>query len=116
MIALRLLLGGFAKLIPWQAWLAAGLIAAWLVSLQLARWDRDAYWEREIESRSKVVMAKIEAAGIVLAEQDRQLLETLKQENADYEAELARLKAERDSTPLSDACKQCRIPARRVRP
>lgn len=108
------LFGGLGRLIPWQAWVLGGIIIAWMLSIQAARWDRDAYWEREIAARSKVVMAKLEAAGIVLAEQDRQLIEDLQKENDDNEAEIARLKAEREATPLSDACRQCRIPARRV--
>ena len=110
------LIGGPLALIPWQAWLIGGLLAAWFLSMQITKWDRDAYWEREIATRSKIVMAKIEAAGIVLAEQDRQLLESLKKENEDNEAELLSLRAARDATPLSDACQQCRIPARRLWP
>lgn len=114
MIGLGAVFKFLGAVIPWQAWLIGGLIAAWLLSIQLTRWDRDAFWEQEIANRSAVVMAKIEAAGIVLAEQDRALLESLQQENDANEAELVRLRTERTSTPLSDACQQCRVPARRV--
>lgn len=107
-------LGGLLRLIPWQAWLIAGLLAAWFGSIKLAQWDRDAYWESEIRAKSAVVEGGLKVAGVLIAQADVEGLAQIQRETDDLEAEVARLKAERGSSPLSDACGQCRIPARRL--
>lgn len=116
---IKVLLGGplgFLSLIPWQAWLIGGLLLAWFGSIKLAQWDRDAYWRAEIRSQTAIVEGGIKVADVLIAQTDVEGLEDLTREKDEAEKEVARLKAERDSTPLSDACSQCRIPARRVRP
>lgn len=114
---IKVLLGGplgFLSLIPWQAWLIAGLLAAWFGSIKLAQWDRDTYWEAEIRSKTALVEGGLKVAGVLIEQSDVEGLAQIKRETDDLEAEVARLKAERGSIPLSDACAQCRIPARRL--
>ena len=109
-----MLLARIAGFLPWQAWLIGGLLAAWLLSIKVAQWDRDAYWHSVRAAEKARTEGAMRAAGVTITETDMQILYELDTETNDYEGLLARLRAQRSSVPLPDACTVCRVPAGRL--
>jgi len=95
------------------------IIALGFIVLQLARCDaakeRDEYWRKQIKEQSRHVTDIIEQAGRTLPAADRQRLEELEKQNDEQKNELEDLRRQRASSPLSDPCSRCLIPAERLR-
>lgn len=102
-----------------QIIIGAIVAAIWAASIFYARWDasadRDRHWRTEIASKSATVMQIMGTANDKLPAADAARVGELEAEKNALEAELARLRDERERAPLSAACNQCRIPARRLR-
>jgi len=95
------------------------IVALGFIVLQLARCDarseRDAFWRKQIKEQSRHVTDIIEAAGRTLPAADRQRLEELERQNDEQKNEIEDLRRQRASSPLSDPCSRCLIPAERLR-
>ncbi|MBU2652537.1 MAG: hypothetical protein KKA81_16555 [Bacteroidetes bacterium] len=95
------------------------IIAVGFIVLQLARCDasreRDAFWRKQIKEQSRHVTDIIKEAGRTLPAADRQRLEELEKQNDEQKNELEELRRQRASSPLSDPCSRCLIPAERLR-
>ncbi|MFZ4807454.1 MAG: hypothetical protein ACOYLQ_09375 [Hyphomicrobiaceae bacterium] len=79
-----------------------------------AGWRRDAWWRAEIARASAEVRTILREQGRSVIAGDEASIAELKREKDHAETELAALRAKRDTIPLSDACRACRIPADRL--
>lgn len=107
---------GIGSRVPTAIWIAGAVALLWVGTVWAVRLDRDRYWRAEIRAQTAIVEGGVKVADVLIKQTDVEGLDDLKRDKDEAEAEVVRLKAERDSTPLSDACSQCRVPSRRVRP
>jgi hypothetical protein len=99
-------------------WAAVALLIGFAVAAYIwldAGWRRDAWWRSEIARSSAEVRAILREQGRTIIAGDENLVADLKREKDNVEAELEELRRARESMPLSEACRLCRVPAERVR-
>lgn len=98
-------------------WAAVALLLGFAVAAYVwfdAGWRRDAWWRSEIARSSAEVRAILREQGRTIIAGDENLVADLRREKDNAEAELEELRRARESMPLSEACRICRVPAERL--